>query len=210
MTQSFRKMSIPALAITGMALVGAVVLASNMATFNLTINAGSLAIDVVDATLASVVSPVVEFAPVNASMTSVTSSATLGTATEQILVSNPDAADNGWTVSIASTGTRWQDAGNTVNFAYNSNVATNGQLAVNPSAATFTNGKSTAGVTGISTGSASNFSSTVSSITLLDADATSADIGDWTLQGVALSQTIPAMQAAASYSLPMTITVASK
>lgn len=210
MTKSFRKMNVPALAIASLALVAGVVFASNQAQFTLTINPGSLAVDLVDASFATVVAPVVAFAPIEASMTTSTSTATLGTPTEQILVSNPDAAANGWTTSIGSTGTRWQDARDTVNFAFNSDVAASGQLSINPSAATLANGLSTAGVTGVSTGSASNFSSTVSSITLLDADATAAHIGDWTLQNVVLSQTIPAMQASADYSLPMMISVVAK
>jgi hypothetical protein len=50
--------------------------------------------------------------------------------------------------------------------------------------------------------------SSVDSITLLTGAAGSNDIGDWTLQGVALSQTIPAETAAASdYDINMTLSV---
>ncbi len=210
MSKSFRKISIPALAMTGMVLVAGVVLASNMAQFTLKINPGTLAVDIVDGTYATIAAPAIAFAPVTASMVSETSTATLGSPTQQILVSNPDAAPNGWTTSIAATAAKWQDAGNTVNFDYKNDVATSGQLAIDPSVGVLTHGKSTAANTGVVKGSASNFSSTVASITLLDADATSAKIGDWTLQGVALTQTIPAMQTAADYSLPMTISVVAK
>ena len=50
--------------------------------------------------------------------------------------------------------------------------------------------------------------STLDSITILIAADGSSDFGDWTLQGVAVSQTIPAEQVAATdYSLPMTLSV---
>jgi hypothetical protein len=51
-------------------------------------------------------------------------------------------------------------------------------------------------------------SATTDSVTLLTAAAGSDDIGDWTLQGVSILNTIPAEQPAASdYDINMTLSI---
>jgi hypothetical protein len=63
--------------------------------------------------------------------------------------------------------------------------------------------------TNITKGSSSAYNQgTVDSITLLTAASGSEDVGDWTLQGVTLSQSIPAETPAASdYDINMTLSV---
>ncbi|MDP1760153.1 MAG: hypothetical protein Q8L01_01720, partial [Candidatus Woesebacteria bacterium] len=65
-------------------------------------------------------------------------------------------------------------------------------------------------VTNITKGASTAYvEGTTDSVTLLAGAATSDDIGDWTLQAVSISQTIPAEQPAASdYTLNMVLTVA--
>jgi hypothetical protein len=186
------------------------------------INAGTLAVDIVDGSYASVSSPTVAMSAETFSFGCGSSSGTFGTATEQIYVQNPDAADSGWSLTIAasvptalwdSAGTDYDfndpttsgcaDGGDTDSFA--------GQMTIDPSGATLAVGQcSSCTTTNITKGSSSAFSEGVTdSITLLSAAAGSDDIGDWTLQGVSLTQTIPPEQPAASdYSLNLTVTVA--
>jgi len=64
-------------------------------------------------------------------------------------------------------------------------------------------------VTNITKGSSTAYNEgTTDSVTLLTAAALSDDIGDWTLQSVSISQTIPAEQPAATdYTINMVLTV---
>ena len=114
-------------------------------------------------------------------------------------------ANNGWTLTLNATtpGTgKWTSGSNT--YQYNGN-ATTGQLTVNPAAGTLTSmiGAST----GITLGSQAAFSGT-SPVTLISAAAGSDDVWRGYVTGVGLSQAIPAGQAAGTYTLPMTQTVA--
>ena len=97
---------------------------------------------------------------------------------------------------------KWTSGSNT--YQYNGN-ATTGQLTVNPAAGTLTSmiGAST----GITLGSQAAFSGT-SPVTLISAAAGSDDVWRGYVTGVGLSQAIPAGQAAGTYTLPMTQTVA--
>jgi hypothetical protein len=85
-----------------------------------------------------------------------------------------------------------------------------GQLTVDSSGGTLAVGAcASCATTSITKGSSSAYlQGSVDSITLLTGAAGSNDIGDWTLQGVSLSQTIPAETAAASdYNINMTLSV---
>jgi hypothetical protein len=199
---------------------GFVVFAANT-QFNQTINPGVLSIGIVDAGYITVGSPAVTFGAVNLSVACQSTTGTLGTSSQQLYIQNPDGADNGWTVSIAgSSATSFWD-GTPADYDFNDPSGSGctdggdadslrGQLTVNPSVGTLAIGQClSCATTNISLGSQAAFSQgTLDSITLLNAAAGSSDIGDWTFQGVSLSQTIPAEQAVASdYDIPMVVSV---
>lgn len=203
-------------------MVGAV-LASNISEFSITINPGTLAIDIVDTTsaYATVPSPTVTFSSTTTSFSCGSTTGTLGTATQAIYVTNPDAADNGWTASIAATDgpTGFWD-GTIADMDFNDPTGSGctdggdadllrGQLTVNPSTGTVAVGQClSCTTTGVTAGSSNAFNQGVTnSITLFSASAASNDIGDWTLQGVSLSQTIPAEQPADNLTIDMTLSV---
>ncbi|MEA3344152.1 MAG: hypothetical protein U9Q16_00505 [Patescibacteria group bacterium] len=204
---------------------GAYVLASGTSEFSQTINTGSLATDIVDTGYSSVGSPAVTMNAVTFSFAYQTATGTFGTSAEKIYVKNPDAADNGWTLTVAPANTTdcWDSAGTDFDFnddganatdgaaGTNDADALGGQMTVDPSAATLAKGQCSAcTITNVSRGSSTAYDEgTTNSVTLLTASAGSDDIGDWTLEAVSISQTIPAEQPAASdYTLSMVLTVA--
>lgn len=154
------------------------------------------------------------------------STGTFGTSTEQIYIQNPDAADGGWTLTIsANDGPTdfWDSAGTDMDFndpttsgCTDSGDADSlsGEMTVDATAATTTlaaGACSTCTIGNITeAASAAAFEEGVTdAITMLTAAAGSDDIGDWTLQDVGITQTIPGEQpAAADYTLDMRITVA--
>lgn len=198
------------------------VLASSTSNFTQTITAGTLSVDIVDGSFSTVASPSVSFASTSFSFACQSTSGVLGSATQQMYVSNPDAADNGWTVAIAADAgptALWDSAG--TDFDFNDPTtggcedggdadAFGGQLSIDPSVGTLDVGECT-GCTAnnISLGSSASFSQgVVDSITLLSAAAGSDDIGDWTLQDVDLLQQIPGEQPAANdYDIDMTLSI---
>lgn len=203
--------------------IGNIIHAAATSEFQVTINAGTLSVDIADSTdsYSTVGSPTVSFSAQNFSFTCGTTTGTLGTTTQAIYVQNPDAADSGWTVSIAASNATdvWDSAG--TDFDFNDPTSSGcgdggdadslaGQLTVDASGATLGTGAcASCTTTNISLGSSNAFNEgTTDSITILTAAAGSDDIGDWDLIGVALSQTIPAEQPAASdYTLSMTLSV---
>ncbi len=94
-----------AILLTGIVGVGTYVLASGTSEFQQTINAGSLATDIVDGSYVTVGSPAVAMNAVTFNFAYQTATGSFGSGTEQIYVSNPDAADNGWTLTVAPTAT---------------------------------------------------------------------------------------------------------
>lgn len=175
-------------------------------TFNQTINAGTLSVDIVDGSGDTVASPSVSFSGVTFSFDAQTATGTLGTASEKIRLSNPTSTA-AWNMSIAATGGQsavWTTGSYT--YPYNNATADNGRLTVDPSVATVTP-LGSCNSTGVTKGSSAYFNgASVTSIDLLTASG-SAQIGcRWDLTGVSLSQRIPASQVAGSYSLAMTIT----
>lgn len=206
------------------ALALSYVLASPTSNLTQTISAGTLSVDIVDGSYVTVGSPSVALAAQTFSFACQSSTGSLGTATQQIYVKNPDAADSGWTLSIAASATTavWDSAGTDFDFndpgtsgcvddgATTDVDSLGGQMTINASAATLAAGACSAcGVTGITKGTSSAFvEGTTDSITLLTAAAPSDDIGDWTLQGVSISQTIPGEQPAASdYDINLVVSV---
>lgn len=196
------------------------VYAAGSSTFNQTINAGTLSVDIVDTTnsYSSVGSPSIDMSTVTFSFNSQNSTGTFGTSTEAIYVQNPDAADDGWLVTLgasANTAT-WNSAGTPFDFN-DANGATDGadtdsyggQMTVDPSGGTIATGSQGAATTNITAGSSNSFvEGTVDSISLMTAASGSADIGDWYMTGVAITQAIPASQPAANdYNIVMTLSI---
>ncbi|MBW6441698.1 hypothetical protein K0B04_02190 [Patescibacteria group bacterium] len=198
----------------------AYVFAADTSTFNQTINAGTLSVDIVDDTYVSVSEPSIDMSTLSFGFTCQNSTGTFGTSTQQIYVKNPDAADSGWTVSIGTTNTSlWESAG--TDFDFNDPTGSGctdgadadsfgGQMTVDASVGSVAVGScSSCTTTGVSAGSSNAFSEgIVDDITILSGAAGSDDIGDWTLRGVSISQTVPAEQPAASdYSINMVLSI---
>jgi hypothetical protein len=217
-------------------IVGAILLvvltasasAANTPTLNQTINAGTLTTDILDGSRVPVASPAVAFSAKTFSFDcqfgGSASTGLLGTASQRVYTINPDAADNGWTLTIAATSgatTLWQNGGSTQNYDFNDPTGGNpgctdggdtdsrpGQLTIDPSVSTINLDCATCVATNVTKGSSTAFNQgTTDSVTLLNAAAASDDIWRGYLTGVGLSQTIPAEQPADSYSVNMTVTV---
>ena len=115
-----------AVAVAMCTLFASVAYAANTATFSITIGAGTLSVDIVDASGTSVASPTVSFSGGSVSTGTCTragSSVTgmLGVSTAKIRVSNPDAADNGWNLTMAPSArtSTWSNSGATQTFDFN-------------------------------------------------------------------------------------------
>lgn len=208
---------------------GTVVLASSTSNFQQTINAGSLAVDIVDGSYVTVGSPAVAFSAVTFSFACRTAgnrtTGTLGTSSEKIYVSNPDAADNGWVVSIAASAVNavWDSAGTDYDFNDPTGSGctdgadddagaseTGGQMTVDPSGGTLATGQCGSCVTtNVTKGSSTAFNSgTTDTITVLTGASNSDDVGDWTLTDVTIRNTVPAEQPAASdYDISMVLSI---
>ncbi len=204
-------------------LTGTVVFGAAITNFTQTINSGTLSVGIVDGSYATVPSPSVAMSATTVSFNCETSTGTFGTSTQQIYVSNPDSADNGWVVSLAASNPTdlWNSTSASASFDFNDPTTSGcadggdgdtrpGQMSLDPSGGTLAIGAcGTCTTTGITKGSSSAFNQgTTDSITILTASAGSDDIGDWTLQGVAVSQKIPAQQPAASdYNIDLTLSI---
>jgi len=188
---------------------------TDSSNFRQVINPGTLSVEIVDAAYVNVAAPAVNFTAVDASLSCQTSTGTFGTATEQIYVQNPDAADGGWSVTIAATNTTdlWTATVSGQTYDFNDPAGsgcTSGQMTVDASGGTIAVGQVSGNTTGISVGASAAFSSgVVDDITIFQGAAGSDDIGDWTLQGISVSQEIPGAQAAENdYNIDMVITIA--
>ncbi len=183
-------------------------------------NPGLLLVQIVDASYAKVASPSVTMSSISYSFAAQNSSGTLGSASQRVYVENPNAADAGYTLSIAATtgtGAVWDNAGAGADFDFNEpggdtdngggdGDALGGQLTVDASVSTLT--MRYGANTGITKGSSTAFSEgTVDSVTLLSAAAGSDDFHAGYLTGIALTQSIPEQQDVDSYSVSMMLTV---
>lgn len=200
---------------------GTYVWASSTSSFTQAINAGSLATDIVDAAYTTVASPAMAMSAATFSFKCQTVTGSFGTATEQIYVANPNAANGGWALSLAPTSSTDLWNGTSASFDVNDPTSSGctdgadadskgGQMTVNPSAGTLAAGLHAGNTTGITKGSSAAFAEgTQTTIAVLTAAAGSDDLGDWTLQGVSISQTIPLEQAVdANYTISMVLTIA--
>lgn len=210
-------------------LVASLAYAANTTDLSQTINAGTLATDIRDASRVTVAAPDVAFGATTFSfdcLSGVSRGAGIfGTNTERVYVDNPGAANDGWTLALAATGgatDQWENAGVTQTYDFNDPAGGTpgctdggdtdgipGQLSVDPATSgAITTDCGSCATTAITLGSASAFSEGVTdSITILSAAAGSDDIGRWYLTGVDLDQTIPAEQPNDSYTVNMTLTV---
>lgn len=181
--------------------------AASTATSELTqqITAGVLSTDILDETGADVASPTFAMSAATVSNQQQSVTGTFGSNTQRVTVDNPQAANNGWTLTwnatVPGTGV-WTDGG-TNTYPYNDSVA-NGRLTVDPSVGSLTPVVGTS--TGITLGSSTSFTG-VTPVTLITAAAGSDDVWNGYITGVGLVQTIPASQPAGSYTLDMTQTV---
>ncbi|HYH75546.1 MAG TPA: hypothetical protein VD735_06325 [Candidatus Saccharimonadales bacterium] len=196
-------------------------------TLNQTITAGTLSTDILNASRVPVASPSAAFSAKPFSFDCQSggsaSTASLGSDSEREYVINPGGANNGWVLSIAATtgptavwtnGTATYDFNDGGTSGCSDTVSGNdpddraGQLTVNPTASVLTTDCLSCTATNITKGSSTSFTQvTTNSATLLNAAAASDDNWRGYLTGTALSQTIPAEQAAGAYTLGMTITV---
>jgi len=190
--------------------------AANTTDFSQTINAGSLSVDIVDADGTTVGSPSVSFSSMTFSFDKASTTGTFGAAAQKVRLSNPTGTAT-WSVTVAATSgatATWSDGGSNT-FDFNDPAFADdggdtdtkgGRLAVDPSGGTIAgvNGCST---TNVSAGSSSAFSEgATNSITLFSASSGAATYCRWDLTGVSLTQSIPAQQAGATYTLNMTLT----
>lgn len=201
--------------------LGTYVLASGTSEFSQTINAGTLSTDIVDGSYVTVGSPGITMNAADFSFACQTATSTFGTATQQIYVKNPDAADGGWTLTIGATATTtiWDSAG--TDFDFNDDNAScgvdgtdpdslGGQMTIDASVGTLDVGSCSAcTVTSVTKGSSDSFEQgSTDNITILAGAVGSDDVGDWTLQGVSISQTIPGEQVAASdYTISLILSI---
>lgn len=222
--QTLLQMLVVVVAVTSAPMVA---LAASNSNFTQTINSGTLSTDVLDASRVSVASPAVSMTAKPFSFDcqagGTASTGTLGSNSERLYVSNGDAADNGFTLTVAATGgatSTWANGGSTQTFDFNDATGSTagcadgadadsraGQMTINPTAGSLATDCSTCNATGVSLGSSSAFSQgTTDSITLINAGSTSNDIWRGYLTGATVSQTIPAEQAPDSYTLNLTLT----
>ena len=193
--------------------------AASTSTFTQVISASTLATDIRSDSTTSVSSPAVSLSSQTFSFNCQTSTGTFGTNGERIYVDNPDGADNGWTLTVAASPAAtavWNQGSNYFDFndAGGSGCTDGadadsygGQLTINANAGTITTDYSGSDTTGLTKGTSTAFAQgTTDSITLITAANTSADIWRGYITGISLSQTIPAEQAAASYTINFALT----
>lgn len=203
-----------ALAIIAMAVVGTpvayAVTSTTTSKLSQQINNGVISTDFRTAANAVVPSPTFAMTAVSVSTSLQTATGTYGLDAQRATVDNPGGANNGWTLAINATTPAtdlWTTGGGSpVTYDYKGATAALGQLSVDPTLATIT--AVTGGSTGVTKGSVGTFT-TVSPITIMQADAGSADIWNGYITGVGLSQTIPANKPAGTYTLNMTQTLTS-
>ncbi len=211
-------------AVAIVATSGAAVYAANNSNLSQQINTGTLSTDIMNASRVAVATPGVTMTAKNFSFdcqnAGNASTGTLGTNTERLYVTNPDGADNGWTLTIAATAatSRWQNTGATSFIDFNDPTTsgcadgadtdtTPGQLTLNPAAGTITTDCTSCTNTSVTAGTSGSFNQgTLDSITLINAAAASNDVWRGYLTGVGVSQVIPAETPADTYTLNLTLT----
>lgn len=213
----------------GLVLIQAVpALAAPASDLTQNITAGTLAVDILDASRVAVASPSISLSAksfsFNCQSGGSASTGTLGSNAQRLYAINPGASTpNGWNITIAATGgatSTWSNTGATKKFDFN-DAGTGGctdgadtdsyagQLTLDPSVSTLTADCTSCTTTGVTKGSSAAFvEGTANSITLLTASNTASNPFRGYLTGVGVSQTIPAeQQPDSSYSLNLTMTI---
>ncbi len=207
--------------------ISSIVFASPITDVTQTINSGVLSTDILDATRAAVALPTFAMSAKSFSFDCYAggsaSTGTLGSNTQRLYISNPSGANNGWNLTMAATGgatSTWSNSGATQKFDFNDPTGGTagcsdgadadlfaGQMTVDASAGTLTTDCASCTSTGVTKGSSTAFNQgTTDSITLVSAALASDDVWRGYLTGATISQTIPAEQAADSYSVSLTLT----
>lgn len=206
-------------------ITGAYVLAqSDSSQFSQEIGPGTLSTQIRSDSTTEVGSPNVVMADTTFSFNcqngeTASTTGTFASSTERLYVDNPDAADGGWVLSIAAvaTTTLWTDGGSN-KFDFNdmsgggcddSDLDTfGGVLTIDPSGYSVTADYSGSDVSNFTPGSEAYFEADVNNtITLITAAAGAPDIWRGYFTDFAVSQSIPAEQAAASYTIDLIITI---
>lgn len=176
---------------------------------------GSTSTDIVNSSGGSVTSPLVTFPAATASIECQVKTATFGTSSEQLRITNTSGKTN-WSVSIApSSGSSATWSGGATNYDVNDVSGcmdgadadtSGGQLSINPSTATLSP-RSGCSNNGVSLGTLGNFiEGTQNNITLLT--ATGSDINCfWDIQNIGLSQTIPGETKPGNYGINLVVTI---
>ena len=196
---------------------GQVFAASTSTQMSQAINQGTLDIEVVDSAGVIVPSPSVAFSSAPFSFDDQDTTAVLGTNDQRMRVYNPT-NNSEWTVSVAALNPTdvWTD-GATFSYDFNDGSGyadgadtdtVGGQLAVDPTTASIGVPDVKCNTTGISLGSASAFSEgSVDSVTVAVAGLTAKKFCRWDFTNVGLTQKIPGLQEAASYTLSLSLSV---
>jgi hypothetical protein len=165
----------------------------------------TLSASFVDAGGTVIASPVAAFAAITVGTT--TANGTLATASSKIRVTNTRTVAT-WSLTIAATAgptATWLAGATSLDF----NDPVTNALTIDPSAATITPVGMLCTTTDLASGASAAFDQgVIDSITMLTAGGSAMTGCSWDMTGITLSQTIPAAQAAGSYSISMTITVA--
>jgi len=111
------------------------------------------------------------------------------------------------TMAASDPANTWLDAVSGDSYEYNDDA--NGvQLSVDPTAGTVAStAPASFGETNINMGSSAAFSSVLSDVTLVQALANADTPGQWDIEGIDLSQVIPANQAPGDYAIDFTLTL---
>lgn len=182
---------------------------------------GTLGVDIVDSGGGSVSSPGVSFGGMNLLYTCEQSTATLGSTTQKIRVTNMT-ANGSWVLSIAPTAGPtglWSNSGNTEHFDYNDSAGTplgcddgadsdafGGKLRIEPSTSNVAS-QSGCSTNSITLGSDQDYSEgIVDSIPLITAAGANTECY-WDVTGIPLKQMIPKEQTPESYTLGLTLTL---
>lgn len=197
--------------------------ASATSSWTQVIGSGTLSVDIVDAATSTIASPYLNLDNATFSFTCQATTGTFSTSTQQIYIQNPDAADGGWSVTLAAANPAnvWDGAASDFDFndptgsgctdGADAGDTVGGQMTVDPSAGVIMVGDCAACSTAnVSAGSSFAFSEGVKDdITIVTGAAGSDDVGDWAIRTISISQTIPAEQGAASdYTISMVLSIA--
>jgi hypothetical protein len=201
-------------------LVGGQVWASNQSTFNQTISAGSLSVDIVDAGGTTVASPAITMGAETFSFSTQDATGQFGTSTERVRAYNPTTTET-WSVNLAASDPTdtWTGGSGDYDFndagGYTDDGATTdadaygGQMTVNPSTGSIT-GVSGCATTNVNKGTSDSFvEGSVNSIDIMTAASGAATSCRWDFIGAAdnITQKLPASQAAGSYSITMVLSI---